>query len=79
MSLDKTLKGKDRLRRHRNVLTRTERIEKLKESGRWAEDQLPYGLPKVGHRKVSLGKKIKEKKDATTDSDESDSAAAESD
>ena len=79
MSIDKTLKGKDRLQRHRNVLTRAERIEKLKEAGKWAEDQQPYGLPKVGHRKVSLGKKIKEKKEeAATDSDAPDSEAEES-
>ncbi|MCH7994094.1 MAG: small basic protein [Planctomycetes bacterium] len=78
MSMDKSLKGKDRLQRHRNVLTRAERIEKLKEAGRWEEDTSPYGLPKVGHRKVSLGKKVKEKKDAETDSDASDSESAES-
>ena len=38
MSLDKTLKSKGALQRHRNVLTRPERIEKLKEEGRWTED-----------------------------------------
>lgn len=78
MSIDKSLKGKDRLQRHRNVLTRAERIEKLKESGLWQDDQTPYGLPKVGHRKVSLGKKVKEKKDAATETDDADSAATES-
>lgn len=62
MSLDKSLKGKDTLARHRNVLTRAERIEHLKESGLWAEESKAIGLPKVAHRKVAVGKKIKEKK-----------------
>lgn len=62
MSLDKTLKGRNTLTRHRNVLTRAERIEYLKEVGLWAEDSGPIGLPKVGHRKVSVGKKDKAKK-----------------
>lgn len=62
MSLDKSLKGKDTLARHRNVLTRAERIEYLKEAGRWTEESRAIGLPKIVHRKVALGKKIKEKK-----------------
>ena len=62
MSLDKTLKGRNTLTRHRNVLTRAERIEYLKEAGLWTEDSGPIGLPKVGHRKVSVGKKDKAKK-----------------
>jgi len=62
MSLDKTLKGRNTLVRHRNVLTRAERIEYLKEAGLWTEDSAPIGLPKVAHRKVSVGKKDKAKK-----------------
>ena len=62
MSLDKSLKGRNRLVRHRNVLTRMERVEKLKELGRWTEESTAIGLPKVVHRKVSVGKKVKEKK-----------------
>ncbi len=62
MSLDKSLKGKNRLERHRNVLTRAERVEKLKELGRWTEESTVIGLPKVLNRKVSVGKKVKEKK-----------------
>ena len=59
MSLDKSLKGKDTLMRHRNVLTRAERIERLKETGRWSEDSNAIGLPKVAHRKAAVGKKDK--------------------
>lgn len=76
MSMDKTLKGRNTLMRHRNVLTRAERIEYLKEAGRWTEDSAPIGLPKVAHRKVSVGKKDKAAKtedgadkDASTDAD----------
>ena len=62
MSLDRSLKTKGTLERHRNVLTRAERIEALKESGRWTEESRPIGLPKVTHRKLSVGKKEKSKK-----------------
>jgi small basic protein (TIGR04137 family) len=67
MSLDKSLKTKDRLRRHRNVLTRAERIDSLKEADLWTEDSTAIGLPKVNHRKAAVGKKDKAKKDTTAD------------
>ena len=59
MSLDKSLKSKSALERHRNVLTRPERIEKLKEQDRWDDEAEPFGLPKVAHRKTSAGAKDK--------------------
>ncbi len=63
MSLDKSLKSSSTLSRHRNVLNRAERIEKLKEDGRWDENSTdPFGLPKVGHRKVTVGGKTKKEK-----------------
>ena len=62
MSLDRSLKSRSTLERHRNVLTRAERIEQLKETGRWSEDSTAIGLPKVAHRKVAVGKKGKTKK-----------------
>ncbi|MCO6435909.1 MAG: small basic protein [Phycisphaerae bacterium] len=61
MSLDKSLRSKNMLVRHRNVLTRAERIEVLKETGRWSEDSTALHLPKVGHRKAAVGKKTKTK------------------
>ncbi|MFQ5490607.1 MAG: small basic protein [Phycisphaerae bacterium] len=62
MSLDKSLKSKGALERHRNVLTRAERIENLKEEGRWSEEHPVFGLPKIAHRKTKAG--AKEKKEA---------------
>jgi hypothetical protein len=46
------------------VLSRHERIEKLKEEDRWTEGQKPLGLPKVAHRKVNVGAKDKRAKAA---------------
>jgi small basic protein (TIGR04137 family) len=58
MSLDKSLKTRGALVRHRNVLNRAERIAVLKEAGKWDDDKDIFGLPKVLHRKVTT-KKIK--------------------
>jgi len=55
MSIDRSLKIKGALSRHRNVLSRNERIEMLKNEERWEEGDDVTGLPKVGHRKVSAG------------------------
>ena len=52
MSMDKSLKGRGELVRHRNVLSRAERVEALKEEERWQEGQDVFALPKVAHRKV---------------------------
>ncbi|HPS54397.1 MAG TPA: small basic protein [Sedimentisphaerales bacterium] len=59
MSIDRSLKVKGALTRHRNVLTRAERIEKLQENERWTEGEPLVGLPKVANRKISAGKKVK--------------------
>lgn len=66
MSMDRSLKAGSGLVRHRNVLTRMERIEKLKADGKWEEGKPVTGLVKVGHRKMIIGGKA-EKKDATAD------------
>ena len=60
MSVDRSLKVKGALTRHRNVLSRAERIEQLKEEERWAEGDSALGLPKVAHRKSHAGRKAKE-------------------
>ena len=65
MSMDHTLKSKGTLVRHRNVLTRAERIEHLKEVGMWTKESKVFGLPKIAHRKLSVGKKSKAEKKAT--------------
>jgi small basic protein (TIGR04137 family) len=65
VSLDRSLKSKASLTRHRNVLTRAQRIEKLEEEGRWEEQAGPvFGLPKVKHRKSAAGGKAKKKAEA---------------
>jgi small basic protein (TIGR04137 family) len=39
--------------RHKNVLSRKVRLEKLEREGRWnPEEDSVYGLPKVGNRKL---------------------------
>ncbi|HOK96026.1 MAG TPA: small basic protein [Anaerohalosphaeraceae bacterium] len=51
MSVDRSLKIKGALKRHRNVLSREERIQMLKQQERWQEGDKVMGLPKVAHRK----------------------------
>ena len=58
MSLDKSLRARGALVRHRNVLSRAERIAMLKDAGKWDDQKDIFGLPKVGHRKVTT-KKVK--------------------
>jgi len=64
MSVDRSLKTAGALTRHRNVLTRAERIKKLAEEERWDEGKSVFGLPKVVHRSTKVGKKIKKKEEA---------------
>ena len=52
MSLDKSLKSQGALVRHRNVLSRAERVDALKKEERWPEGRTVFGLPKVAHRKI---------------------------
>jgi small basic protein (TIGR04137 family) len=61
MTIDKSLKVKVGSIRSRNVLTRGERIAKLKEAERWNEGDSVIGLPKVRVFKLSLKKKKKAK------------------
>ncbi len=69
MTVDRSLKRKGKLVRARNVLTRDERIAKLRENEIWQEGRSPLGLPKVRVQKVALGRKKKKK-------EEGDEAAA---
>ena len=73
MSMDKSLKSKNTLQRHRNVLTRAERVQAMKESESWTDDTSPFGMPKIVHRKAAVGKKDKaEKKTEGEESTEDD-------
>src|SRR3990172_6457621 len=67
MSMDRSLRSKSTLERHRNVLTRAERIAILKETEQWTEGGKVTGLPKVAHRKASVGKKGKAEKKAAAE------------
>ncbi len=69
MSIDKSLKTSGALAEHRNVLKRAERIEILKDEDRWPEDQSPFGLIKVAHRKSKVGGKIKKKPEDAAESE----------
>ncbi len=57
MSVDRSLRLKSSLERHRNVLTRAERVALLQEQEKWPEGRPPLHLPKVSHRKAKAGKK----------------------
>ena len=61
MSMDRSLKSGGGLSKHRNVLTRAERISKLAAKGDFSmEEGDPLGLPKVANRKiVAAGKSAK--------------------
>ena len=72
MSMDKSLKSKNTLQRHRNVLTRAERIRVLKETGRWTEDSTVLHLPKIVHRKAAVGKKDKTAKKAEAEDEKTE-------
>ncbi|HCK42070.1 MAG: small basic protein [Planctomycetaceae bacterium] len=63
MTIDKSLKIKRGGSTNRSVLTRIERLEKLKETERWQEGDSPYGLPKVRVRKLVMKKKKKKKEE----------------
>lgn len=70
MTIDRSLRRKGRLARSRNVLTRGERIERLKFEDRWQDGQSPLGLPKTRVIKTVAGKKKKKKaKEDDTDTE----------
>jgi len=71
MTIDKSLKVRRGATSNRSVLSRAERLEKLKETERWQEGQSPLGLPKVRVKKLSMKKKKKKAKE-----DEEAAAAA---
>lgn len=68
MSIDRSLKITGALSRHRNVLTRAERIESLKDDEKWSEGDSLLGLPKVAHRKTHAGRK-EEKEQVTAEAE----------
>jgi len=63
MTMDKSLRVRAGLIRPRSVLSRAERIERLKAADRWHEGDSPLGLAKVRVFKLSLKKKKKKKEE----------------
>jgi len=66
MTIDKSLKIRRGGSSNRSVLTRGERLEKLKDTERWKEGDSPFGLPKVRVRKLVMKKKKKKEEDDGT-------------
>jgi len=63
MSIHKSLMLGSKLKRHRNVLKREERIEILSKKGIWKEESSVFGLPKVlTAAKAKKVPKVKEEK-----------------
>ena len=66
MTMDKSLRVRKGSSNARGVLTRAERITKLKEQDRWTECRSAIGLPKVRVQKLVMKKKKKTKDDVET-------------
>lgn len=60
MTIHKSLVIRNKLIRHRNVLSRAERIKKLAADDKWKDEDSVFGLPKV---KNIIYKRIKVKKE----------------
>ena len=69
MTMNKSLRVRKGGGGARGVLSRAERIAKLKELEKWKEGQSPLGLAKVGVQKISMKKK---KAKAKEDSDQTE-------
>lgn len=63
MTMDQSLKVKAGAIKTRNVLTRAERVARLKQIDKFDEEMSIVGMPKVRVPKVSLKKKKKVKKE----------------
>jgi small basic protein (TIGR04137 family) len=63
MTMDKSLRIHRGLIRARSVLSRAERIERLKTQDRWQEGDNPFGLSKVRVYKMTVKKKKKKKEE----------------
>ena len=74
MSIDKSLKSHKALERHRSVLTRAERIERLLAEERWSEEQGVLGLPKVRNLRVKRVHAKRGKPEAETTAEAAESA-----
>jgi small basic protein (TIGR04137 family) len=62
MSIHKSFSAKGKMKSHRNVLRRGERIVKMREMETWEEGRSVFALPKV--RNIKPKKKVKKKEAA---------------
>lgn len=76
MTMDKSLRIRRGLVRSRSVLSRAERLARLKEEDRWKEGDSPMGLPKVRVFKLAMKKKKKKKEEEGAEGAEGTTAAA---
>jgi small basic protein (TIGR04137 family) len=63
MTMDKSLRVRKGSSAARGVLSRAERIVKLKEQEKWGDGRSPLGLPKVRVYKMAMKKKKKAKEE----------------
>lgn len=63
MTMDKSLKVRKGATSARGVLSRAERITRLKEQELWKDGRSPLGLPKVRVQKMAVKKKKKAKEE----------------
>lgn len=71
MSQHPSLRSSEKMKQHRSVLKRFERLRMLKEKGEWAEEGSVFGLPKV---KI-VRYKIKKEKAAVAEGETAAAAA----
>lgn len=76
MTMDKSLRIRRGLIRSRSVLSRAERLARLKEADRWKEGDSPLGLPKVRVFKLAMKKKKKKKEEEGAEGAAATGAAA---
>jgi small basic protein (TIGR04137 family) len=76
MTMDKSLQVRRGMTRARSVLTRDERIRRLKAADRWKDGESPFGLPKVRVYKLALKQKKKKKKEEEEGAEAAAGAAA---
>jgi len=76
VSIHRSLRTSGAMARHRNVLTRPERLDKLEREGRWNEEESVLGIPKVRSIKVTVKKKKKEEETVEAAAPESEAAPA---
>lgn len=67
MSIDKSLVTKGKLARHRNVLSRAERIKFLINENLWEDGRSVFGLPKVKNLKMRKAAKAEKEKTEETE------------